>query len=507
MKEATEVAKLRLFLKLVASVDADRRKPNLGIEPLPDIDFNIRAGNALVGFATKQALDDALASTMEGILMRDQINELSAKVAQDFAEYKELQLSSSKYELLGRTKAGLKKSLADINTQLNALLHQAQSGTPYDTWLESHKPFHWFAEFYEIIVGQGGFDVIIGNPPYVVYNPVDIGYQVKDMKSYDCMNLYGYCMERSSLLGKNHIGMIVPLSVVAGDKFKACRQEISPQKNVYWSHFDVRPSKLFDGVDQRLTIFITTSGNMHNFSTRYNRWTHDSRHILFNLLQYNHTVHHNELGVAKMSEGEGLAIYNKLSTLSHKVTNITSPSYRSNQLIFRSAGGRYYLIFFSKPQKTLINGISKPISAEKSLYLVENAHANTIVATVSSSLFYWYYVLFSDARNLTKGQIYEFTVPKSVLSDTTLHDLGVAYQTDTNNKSLQKTMTKKNGDIITLWEIYPRKSKHIIDEIDRVLAQHYGFTDEELDYIINYDIKYRMGRAGAEGDDDAGDEE
>ena len=26
-----------------------------------------------------------------------------------------------------------------------------------------------------------------------------------------------------------------------------------------------------------------------------------------------------------------------------------------------------------------------------------------------------------------------------------------------------------------------------------VLARHYGFTDEELDFIINYDIKYRMG--------------
>ncbi len=33
----------------------------------------------------------------------------------------------------------------------------------------------------------------------------------------------------------------------------------------------------------------------------------------------------------------------------------------------------------------------------------------------------------------------------------------------------------------------------ILDEIDRILARHYGFTDEELDFIINYDIKYRMG--------------
>ena len=45
-----------------------------------------------------------------------------------------------------------------------------------------------------------------------------------------------------------------------------------------------------------------------------------------------------------------------------------------------------------------------------------------------------------------------------------------------------------------------KKSKPIIDEIDRVLAQHYGFTAEELDFIINYDIKYCMGR------DNGGDE-
>jgi hypothetical protein len=40
----------------------------------------------------------------------------------------------------------------------------------------------------------------------------------------------------------------------------------------------------------------------------------------------------------------------------------------------------------------------------------------------------------------------------------------------------------------------PRLSKPIIDEIDKALAEHYGFTDEELDFIINYDIKYRMGK-------------
>ncbi len=45
-------------------------------------------------------------------------------------------------------------------------------------------------------------------------------------------------------------------------------------------------------------------------------------------------------------------------------------------------------------------------------------------------------------------------------------------------------------------EFYPSRSKAVIDRIDRALAKHYGFTDEDLDFIINYDIKYRMGREG-----------
>ena len=44
-------------------------------------------------------------------------------------------------------------------------------------------------------------------------------------------------------------------------------------------------------------------------------------------------------------------------------------------------------------------------------------------------------------------------------------------------------------------------NKPILDEIDTVLAAHYGFTAEELDFIVNYDIKYRLGRS-TETDDE-----
>jgi hypothetical protein len=44
------------------------------------------------------------------------------------------------------------------------------------------------------------------------------------------------------------------------------------------------------------------------------------------------------------------------------------------------------------------------------------------------------------------------------------------------------------------------ESQTTIDEIDKVLAKHYGFTNEELDFIINYDIKYRIGQASLDAE-------
>jgi hypothetical protein len=69
MHEATEIARLRLFLKMVAVVDVDRSDENLGLDPLPDIDFNIRCGNTLIGYATQQQLDKDL---VEGDMFANQ---------------------------------------------------------------------------------------------------------------------------------------------------------------------------------------------------------------------------------------------------------------------------------------------------------------------------------------------------------------------------------------------------------------------------------------------------
>jgi hypothetical protein len=62
-----------------------------------------------------------------------------------------------------------------------------------------------------------------------------------------------------------------------------------------------------------------------------------------------------------------------------------------------------------------------------------------------------------------------------------------------NNSTFREETQSATNQLRKVEIYYPRMSKPIIDKIDVVLSKHYGFTKEELDFIINYDIKYRMG--------------
>ena len=41
----------------------------------------------------------------------------------------------------------------------------------------------------------------------------------------------------------------------------------------------------------------------------------------------------------------------------------------------------------------------------------------------------------------------------------------------------------------------PRLDMATATRIDSFLAERLGFTDEELDFIVNYDVKYRVGES------------
>ena len=119
-----------------------------------------------------------------------------------------------------------------------------------------------------------------------------------------------------------------------------------------------------------------------------------------------------------------------------------------------------------------------------------------LVASLSSDIFWWWYTITSNLRHLNPTDIRSFPIPKTVLSDPTIELLGQRYLKDIMRNSTMLVRQQKQTGRTETQSFEIKRSKPIIDAIDIALAKHYGFTDEELDFIINYDIKCRMGREG-----------
>jgi len=183
-------------------------------------------------------------------------------VARAFARYKEIQLQGhADFEDFKTAKDELNDRLDKLRNELNQLLHkQHYANMKYDQWLLMHQPFHWFAEFYEIVQGKGGFDVVIGNPPYVVYTKRDSKtkisvadkYKLVDYSTLPANNLYSFVIERSSIILENigKLGMIIPIASISTDGMKELQKLYYRVFNGEWhSNFATRPGKLFEGVD------------------------------------------------------------------------------------------------------------------------------------------------------------------------------------------------------------------------------------------------------------------
>ena len=112
---------------------------------------------------------------------------------------------------------------------------------------------------------------------------------------------------------------------------------------------------------------------------------------------------------------------------------------------------------------------------------------------MNSTLFYWYFYLSSDCWHLTNKEVFSFPIECEDINSEQSRKLLIELMADLKTNSVRYKRKSKNSGSQEFDSFYPAKSKFIIDRIDTVLAQHYGFTEEELDFIINYDIKYRMG--------------
>ncbi len=110
----------------------------------------------------------------------------------------------------------------------------------------------------------------------------------------------------------------------------------------------------------------------------------------------------------------------------------------------------------------------------------------------------WLYSTLCDCEHINDSFVRGFRIPDEwSRSDWTI--LGKQLMKSLRENATRKVISTKQGHTIEYDEIKALHSKPIIDKVDRMLADHYGLTDEELDFIVNYDIKYRMGPCGRGG--------
>ena len=291
MEEAVEICKLRLFLKLVAQLENYEQ-----IEPLPDIDFNVRPGNTLVGFTSMQEVEDTLESDVVSLGSLPAIKESAEIADRAFRQFRAMQTERHlDAATFAESKTTLRRRLNELGKKLDAFLADdygiRRNQTALRRWQRSHQPFHWLVEFYGIME-RGGFDVVIGNPPYIASAKVRQTYDAKNLECRPCPDVYAWVLERCQMLLRRggRTGMIVPLSLGFSAQFAQCRQMLLTGYSRNWfASFGRIPSALFSfdvRVRNTIQLALKSSEPPAAYTSRLHRWFDAARPTLFEGLTY-----------------------------------------------------------------------------------------------------------------------------------------------------------------------------------------------------------------------------
>jgi hypothetical protein len=167
MGAAVEIGKLRLWLSIISELDEDVVDDLDDDElALPNIVFNLREGNSLIGYTgfpettddgeytLGSFTEDSVRDRYQGII--DEIEKLEQAVDSDIAEDHQ----QKAFEKLREAREDL---ISDIHADF---VEAGIEGLNQETVAEM-EPFNWVLEFAEVYA-DGGFDVVVGNPPWDV---------------------------------------------------------------------------------------------------------------------------------------------------------------------------------------------------------------------------------------------------------------------------------------------------------------------------------------------------
>ena len=259
------------------------------------------------------------------------------------------------------------------------------------------------------------------------------------------------------------------------------------------SFFDDRPGKLFDNLQHiRVVIPIMEVGKPSEIvaTTGYNKFYSTCRKYIFDTISYHQSKSsRKDFSVIKICTQLEESIMDKVWSQSKSIKYYESLTKNENYVYYGYGYGYFGKIL---DHKSYFWGEQvKESTGDKYFYIKSEYQKEMFVGLMNSNLFYWFYINYSDGHNFTKTVI--GSMPYDYSYNKAFEKRVILLMNDLELKKGRKSCTYKATGRVEYDEYYPKLSKPIINEIDKLLARHYDFTEEELDFIINYDIKYRMG--------------
>ncbi len=466
-KGAIDIARLRFWLSIV--VDAEEP------EPLPNFDYKFMQGNSLI--ESYKGIDlSRISNRLRG--GQSKSTQLLLGLDSDFSKKNLQRLMRDYFSVTDhKQKASMRQA---INDEVKRLITDFIGGTSSD--LDKLNPsanqdfFLWHTWFKDIF-DNGGFDIVIGNPPYVV---VEANGKYSNYETESCYDLYAYFFERAvKLLNSSGVLSFITSSLyVKGLKYTTLRSFL--QNNTSLIAFRIEGDDVFKnaGIPTATLIANKTKGQW-KFEDLYmdKGLTEKIRKGTVPLSSVSSIMRGFEIGrnmvdsvgQYKFLTGSDVSkyCYNKLSYISQSVLNAFSKDVRyfsKERILLRETGSFLTAVYLG----------NETIYSNRSLYsiLITDRSLNTkfVLALLNSSLLQWYY------SNMFKGDTELF--PKIRIAQA--KQLPIIKVTAEQQRLIVELIDK----ILAQKQSSPdADTSSLENEINKLVYQLYNLTPEEIAII------------------------
>jgi adenine-specific DNA-methyltransferase len=486
---AIQISKLRFFISLLIEQEVDDSKENRDIRALPNLETKFVAANTLISLEADSDKKEAVFKSAEVEALEENLFAIREKIFYTNSRSEKIRLEKQLTELRFR----LKDEFTNLGFP-NDKSDKITSWNPFDQ--NTHA--NWFDPEWMFGI-KDGFDIVIGNPPYgIKFSENEKEYFKKHYlstktisgKQKGSLDSFSLFIEKGFNIMKRNGNLIyiVPISITSSDSMTALHNLMEKNcKLIKISSYAVRPQPIFQNavINTSILFFIKTLTPVEQIlcTKMYRKGRGFDLKTLLENLQFIDVKNYKLYGrYPKISLPIETRILDKLLSIKTKIKDLIRKN--GKPIYYRFAGGRYFKVI--TPYET-------GSSAEKIIYL-DKYIANNVGAILSSNLFFWYYQIFSDNLNLKSYEIESFPIPINELSEERIKVLEALY--DDYLKDIEKNaktrITTKYAHIDTFKEYKIGKSKKYIDAIDDFIGPLYGLNKEEIEFIKNYEIDFRL---------------